>query len=407
MVVDNRLAYLTDITGGIDSGATVPVSPTAGDLFYHTPTGRKVMLQYDGSNWIPLWSIGTMTVYVDGGSGTDTIDNGGATGASAFATLQYAVDQIPATYSGDVYIYLASGNYTEDVIVRGKKASGDYAIYIEGAKNTVATITDITSAVTGTGATKGSITKTSAGWSASAFEEYFLYGNGGANDGLYYLIYANTTDTITIVGTFDVAPVANDDFIVYALLSSVYSIVGYGVKLVVSFMSFTGGSTYAWGLSSDENADVSSFYNTFSTSGGSQHVLVADLSAITVTKCTLKGSSTLGVKANNLATARINTCWFRSAGVGGGNIGVYSLSGSAVNIRSGCIISYYVKGISCDSNGSVALSTGAGGGYHVISNCTTGVYAETAGVVLGTTNNQYSSNGTDENAVSASYGYID
>lgn len=402
---DNRLAYLTDITGGIDSGATVPASPTTGDLFFHTPTGRSVMLQYDGSNWQPLWSIGAMTVYVDGGSGSDSVDNGGASGASAFATVQYAVNQIPATYGGNVIINIASGTYTEDVVIRGKKPSGDYTITIEGTKTTQATITNITSAVAGSGATRGSITKSGAGWTATAYEEMILYGNGGANDGLYYLIYANTTDTITIIGTFDATPVANDDFVVYNQATTMYSISCYGVKVIVNWISFAGGSTVA-SIGSDEQADVTVNYCDFNNTGGSEHVLIVDLSSGTVNKCLLAGSSETGIKVNNLATVRVTSCWFRANAVGG-NYGVYCISGSVANVRSGCTLSYYVRGLNAEENGLISLGSGASAGYPFINNCTTGIYAATAGTVTGTSNNQYASNGTNENAVSGSYGYID
>ena len=45
--------------------------------------------------------------------------------------------------------------------------------------------------------------------------------------------------------------------------------------------------------------------------------------------------------------------------------------------------------------------------YFHVENCTTGLYAQQGGQIIGTVNNQYAGNTTDENALAGSYGNID
>jgi len=122
LLADLDFATYKAVAMTCDNGATVPTSPApvAGQWFLHTPTGRKVLMQYDGSNWINLASIGTMTVYVDKTDGTDSIDKGGAVDAGAFASVQYAVDRIPGLYGGNVIIYINAEAYDETVTIQGK-----------------------------------------------------------------------------------------------------------------------------------------------------------------------------------------------------------------------------------------------------------------------------------------------
>ena len=62
----------------------------------------------------------------------------------------------------------------------------------------------------------------------------------------------------------------------------------------------------------------------------------------------------------------------------------------------------YLYGIS-----QASCYAGAAQGYCRIRNLNNGIYAAVGGKAIGTSNNQYSGNTVDENAIAASFGYID
>jgi len=179
-----------------DNGSTLPTSPATGQWFLHTPTGRKVLMMYNGSSWTPIISFGNMILYVDGASGSDSPDNGYGTGANAFATIQYAVNMIPSLYSGNVYLYIATGTYTGFTIGGKMTIYGNYTIYIEGTLSALYSGT-ITSAVQGSAENHTTITVSGAGWTANAYKGKLA--NWGSN---YAIIRTNTTDTLTLVGCY-------------------------------------------------------------------------------------------------------------------------------------------------------------------------------------------------------------
>ena len=148
------------ITMACDNGATLPTSPVVGQWFLHTPTGRKVLMQYEGSSWIPILNVGTTTVYVDYTDGTDAQDNGGAVNAGAYKTIQFAIDQIAGLFSGAITINLSPESHyctTTNATIRGKNATGNFGITIQGTKSTVVANATATSgsrtSLTNTGAT--------------------------------------------------------------------------------------------------------------------------------------------------------------------------------------------------------------------------------------------------------------
>ena len=156
-------------------------------------------MMYNGSSWTPIISLGNMTLYVDGASGTDSQDKGYGTVANAFATIQYAVNQIPLQYSGDVYISIASGTYS-GFTVQGKYPTGNYYIYINGTLQTDYTGT-ITSGTVGSAENYCTITVSGAGWTTNQWVGYLA--NWNSQDSV---IMSNTTDTLTVVGKSSVTP---------------------------------------------------------------------------------------------------------------------------------------------------------------------------------------------------------
>ena len=195
-----------------DGGATLPSTPSGGQWYRHTPTGRTILYQYDGSDWqtSAIQSFGAMTVYVDNTDGTDDMDYGGAVDAGAFKTIQYSYDAIPTNYSGHVIINVNGETYGEEVTARGKYATGAYTIKIVGTLTTQDT-------GTATGAAKyakvGNVTHTKAylddtgkAWTVSAHQRRLLWIDGGTGSGQYRFIYDNTATRLSIVGDWVTQP---------------------------------------------------------------------------------------------------------------------------------------------------------------------------------------------------------
>jgi hypothetical protein len=192
-----------------DNGATLPAAPTTGQWFLHTPTGRSILYQYVGA-WTPISSFGSITVYVDKTDGTDDINHGTGVDANAFKTIQYAIDLIPDTYSGNVLIYVNGETYNETVNISGKKASGSYSIYIYGTQSSVLAATANGAKATGSGATLGTLIDTTN--FGTDYSRKIIKIN---TTGEYFVIKsADTgTKTITIEGYF--ADTTNKGYTIY------------------------------------------------------------------------------------------------------------------------------------------------------------------------------------------------
>jgi hypothetical protein len=134
------------------SGTTFPTTPKAGDQFLHTPTGRKILYQWDGSDWRSIRSVGTMTIYVDSTDGTNDLLHGTAADASAFKTLAYvSYTVIPTILGGDVTVYVNGETYTETIGIQDKQGA---SIIIIG--------TPSATPLTATGGTQGAAPATCA-----------------------------------------------------------------------------------------------------------------------------------------------------------------------------------------------------------------------------------------------------
>jgi len=213
--------------GETPAGATIPATPTAGDMFLHTPTGRTVLMQYDGTNWQPMKMYGNATIYVDGTDGTDAEDNGGAVDADAFATIQYAVNlaSAPKTAGSVATINVAAGTYAENISIT------ESDITINGTLTEEETVNSVT-VVAGTGAQRGYIEASGNPFNGDSYTNKLLY---FATDEAYRIIDGHgKTITFNSGGTNDIA--VGD--IIEGATSGAFADV---LKVTVSSGSWAGG----------------------------------------------------------------------------------------------------------------------------------------------------------------------
>lgn len=176
-------------------GGSGPVLPSHGvnKSFLHTPTGRKVLMLCEGTTWLPHSSIGSITMYVNGTSGTDSADKGFGTGTDAFATVQYAISQIPVTYDGHVYIYITAGTYREAVTIQGKVPSSTYNIYLIGTWTTMRQGT-LTGGAARVSATQSAEARTGfANMTTNKYQGKMFHIYSGAGLGQYRPVLSNTS----------------------------------------------------------------------------------------------------------------------------------------------------------------------------------------------------------------------
>lgn len=190
-----------------DNGATLPTSPTptVGQWFLHTPTGRSVLMMYNGSAWVPIFSFSSLTIYVDVTSGTDSQNGGFGTGSDAFASIVFALAQVPPQNAGNVVINVAEGTYTESVVVQGKGFTGPYTLTIAGAPfSTQTPLVDATcdsftkGNASGSSPTPATLTDTGAftSFGANGLRGHFV--GYGTTPTTFYVIIENTNDTLKI-----------------------------------------------------------------------------------------------------------------------------------------------------------------------------------------------------------------
>ena len=282
------------------AGSTVPATPITNQMFLHTPTGRTVLMQYDGSNWNPIQSYGTMTIYVDGTDGTDAIDKGGAVDAGAFATLQYAINCVPSYFGGEVNIYLAAGTYTEDITISGKTSAGVDLIHVIGS------MTQVTTGVA-TGGTQGSganAPKVTGTYSARANEGKLIHFTSGSNNDLYRVIGYTTTTNMFLDGLgLNAQPLNGDTYEILDWGTVISGETGLFNQAKIQFdrikLSDTSGSYVfvAWA------ASEAVFYECSIVNSGTMYGLVsASSSTILIYDSYISYTGNYGVEAQDLGT---------------------------------------------------------------------------------------------------------
>jgi len=366
-----------------DNGATLPTTPATGQWFLHTPSGRKVLMQYTGSAWQPIINYGVTVLYVDGTNGTDSPDKGYGGGANAFKTIQYAINQIPGLYTEYIYIEVAAGNYAS-FIIRGKFPTDNYSIYIEGSFQTDATC-NITSGTVGANENHATITVSGAGWTNDQWVGYLAYYNGERR-----VIRTNTADTLTLVGRASATPAGT------LLIQSQATVINSGTQCIVyspntiiqniffNEVSLRFMGNYCYGsslryskllhssstaLSIEDGAYINCYYDYiyFNSSSGYFIVIITD----SILK-TVYGTYIHNTGAKALIGIRIDNSYFNVYGgqfvINNFNTGIDALNNSLVNCQATLknLILNCTTGISIASGSQLATDSS-----NYYSGCTT------------------------------------
>jgi|GEM_PF-4245822 len=218
------------------TGTAFPSSPVIGQCFIHNPVGRTIEYRYDGSDWQPIRSYGSMTMYVDAARGTDSLTKGTATFSGAFATLPFAVNTIPGSYSGHVSVILGTGTYPSETVIQGKVPTGSFSITISGTKTTLRT-GSVVAAANGSGNGSdgfGTLRVSGTPFTAGQYTGLFLSITAGTGAGSTVPIYFNNASTFTIVGVWpgDV-PDATSSYEVFTTTDTLIDGGGTGVGITV------------------------------------------------------------------------------------------------------------------------------------------------------------------------------
>lgn len=394
------------------SGATLPSSPTEGDWFLHTPTGRKVLMQYANGAWNPIISYGAMTIYVDT-SGTNSQNNGTAAGASAFLTIQFAINQIPGLVGGNVIVNIGAGTFAETVVLRGKFYVGNFTIVINGTFTALDTLTAGVGSVAGTGSTQGTVVRSSGTWTVNQRKNKLVTFTSGVNSGERKVIDTNTTTTLTTCYIWNGGAPANGDSFqvqdwgtIVAPAAGVALTVGSGqTGVTVNNISFNPASP-GQALLTEEFSNCQFWYCHFSASGAGGGGSITDIKgACLVFYSALPlpvGSATTGIAyVNNGGNASFLACKLDSNGVSGVTV-LFYYNVAKGQVSAGTILvgeAATAVGLLMDSNSS--CSTYSGDSQNKIRDCSTGINAANASFVFYAYNCDFSGCTTNQSPAAA------
>jgi len=377
-------------------GSTFPAVPTDGMMFCHEVTGRKILYCYDLDNttWVPIESIGAMTLYVDKTDGSDSLeDHRTGVDGDAFATVQYAIDVIAGLVGGNVTININNEDYDEDIVIRGKSLTGDYTITLQGTLSQQDTPT-MDSAVQGSGATQGSITDTGK---FGSYDNMLIYANSE-----YRVIDSDTANVATICGCW--SGVTSGTWIVYDWGTKINSITVEGGQQGIALYDIeTDGSI---GMRVVENSILAGYrlnltassYGLRTQRGGMSYLYQCYINSDSI------GSDLTQFGYNYLSGCKIYTTSDGDTGcMVNLNSSLYAQHGTVIDALS----QVNTDGIRILNASTASCYCPAANGYLRIRNQDEGIKAYQGGQGTNTSNNQYAGNNNDEQVIAASYGYID
>lgn len=388
---------------GVESGSTLDTSPITGQLFLHTPTGRKILYQYEGANWKPLAALGAATVYVDNTDGTDDLEHGIGVDSDAFKTIQYAIDcfNIPG---GSVSIYANAETYSENLNLQTRNTGTT----LEGTLTTTASL-EATGGNIGSGSTPPQVTGTFTG---NQYDNKLIEFTSGANNGLIFVVGLTTTTTLYLVGgPLAAAPQSGDTYDIKdwgTVINSATNTGGSGTatisKIKVNNTSGNGATCF------DSRMNV--YYCNIANSGNAG-IAIDDAyvqvkhSVVQVTASGYRMGIDIGFGNGDIYMSRI-------VGYGGANgIGI-RLGNNCVGVIRSCEILGFDYDVHATKNGSADFYTPYCTSF-IHDGDTYGQRAETGAQIFPTAtyitygtklDGTADANGTDESADATSYGYI-
>jgi hypothetical protein len=232
--------------GGITYGSTLPPGPTTGQLFLMIPTGRIILMEYDGSNWNSLFAYGDTVFYVDS-AGTDDYNHGYGPGANAFLTVQFAINAIPAVCAGNVTINLANYTFVEYDVIQGKQFTGAFNITFQGTMSTALGTTIASGGSLGGPGVLNTLTVAGTPWTAHAYQNMLcVFASNTLTPslrGLQIMIDDNTVNTLTFVGYLPDAPALGDTFSITYAGTNIYklAIINGQRNIIIRNVALGGG----------------------------------------------------------------------------------------------------------------------------------------------------------------------
>jgi len=386
-----------------------PANPYPGQTFIHNITGRRIEYEYDGANWNAKHSYGTITVYVDQTDGTDDLNHGYGPDAAAFKTIQYAIDSIPRDRDNWARIYINDEVYNEDITIIGKTMPDEYpfsCISLHGTLTVMDTGTCAVGSVQGNGAVQGTVEDDTGGWGVNAYQNKLVYFNTGVNVGVYRMIDSNDADTLTICGTWpNGAPAAGDTFTIYDWGTTINSVFIGRAQVSVDLwdLNFVSGPTvmiHVW-------CRLTAYRSSFPAVGSSWSIDV-DNGKVWFDTCYITHSA-VGINIINNGLAYLDRSKVYMPG--DNDIGIALRTGGLCAVSCGTVLDcgsvVGTTGIYVTHQTAVYTSAVAADGFVRIRNWAVGIAASRGGQVYGTANIQYQGNTLDEQAIGASFGYID
>jgi hypothetical protein len=352
-----------------DNGTTLPTSPapTLGQWFLLNVTGRKVLLQYSGSAWVPVFSLGAITIYVDAASGVNTQNNGTSTGSSAFLTIAYAISQIPALCDGNVTVNCA-GSFSESPSIGGKAFTGAYTITFAGV-STVTNSKTVTAIGTGSATTQAYADLNNLTSVAKGDIAVF-------NDGTTRVVGASgrTALRIDLVGnaipSSGLTPVQFRPFT--TVFTGLFTIAAGQTNIAFSFIKLTNTASYAV-LSMGTNITFTQCQ--IISAGAVDAIRIVSGFALFQT-CALMSTANPGSGAAccflDASAATFYSCLFKGPVEGfwyevpGTQYGIRAANGSTVSISQGSVVDCLNQGIN-GSPGSITFYDGTSAVF--IKNC--------------------------------------
>lgn len=204
-----------EITSGTGTGTTANKLVDSNAAFTEAEHLGKTVYNSTDDTWAKIDAVddaNTLSLSADimaSGEAYSVVD--------AISTMAMAWSNIPGNYNCDTTIKTSAETYTENLVAQGKTPAGPYTIYVTGTM-IVSLSTTGTGGTQGqtTGATRGTVVKTSAGWTAHAYQNKLIqFASDTTTAALrnrQYVIQDNTADTITIYGAFQGTPANGDTF---------------------------------------------------------------------------------------------------------------------------------------------------------------------------------------------------